>query len=168
MSFGTPGFWKPRPYESPTAPTYAALTAFLAAVRPRASQSTYVLFRTLAMMTPAERMAHALSTVIVLLRDSPHLVENRDNSDVFARVLTLEEFTSFREVAGFAEIPQVTRVVAEDLLCLKDRGTLSHFLSRAFLSLKNQPYIHPMDEEAPSCIPPTNPPTPPLPPPPAN
>jgi hypothetical protein len=86
-----------------------------------------------------------MQTVIDLLRENPHLVENRDNTEVFARVLTTEEYASFLEIAGLAGLSQAARRTAEGLLCLQDRGSLAHFLFKTFPALKNQPYIHPME-----------------------
>ena len=147
MSFITPKCWKPQQaYRPCPAPVYGELVDFLDTLRPRASRSTFEMFLALARQPPDERAASALQTVIALLHRNPHLVENRDNTEVFARVLTTEEYASFMEIAGLSGLSQVNRRTAEGLLCLQDRGTLVYFLSKTFSALTNQPhYIHPLE-----------------------
>ena len=146
MSFATPGYWKPRAYEPSRAPSLGELLAFLGALRPLASRSTYGLFDDLARQPAVDRVAGAFQTVISLLHDNPHLVENRDNTEVFARVLTTEEYASFYEIAGLAGLLHAHKSTAESLLCLQDRSTLAHFLCKTFSALKHQPYIHPLED----------------------
>jgi len=147
MAFVTPNYWKPsQAYRPCPAPVYGELVDFLDALKPKASRSTYDMFLALARLPPAERAAEALQTVIALLHRNPHLIENRDNTEVFARVLTTEEYASFMEIAGLPGLTQVNRRTAEGLLCLQDRGTLVYFLSKTFAALANQPhYIHPLE-----------------------
>jgi phage gpG-like protein len=149
MSFETSGFWKPKVYEPRDVPSYADLVGLLRALKPLASRSTYELFLALARLNPVERVASAMQTTISLLRDKPGLLENRynrDTAEVFALVLTAEEYASFYEVAGIGGLQQAHKRTAEGLLCLSDRATLAHFLSKTFVALNSQPYIHPMEE----------------------
>jgi hypothetical protein len=78
---------------------------------------------------------------------NPLLLENRGNQEVFQRVLTIEEYASLIEVSTLRGLTQNHRRTVEGLLCLQERGAMVHFLSDVFISLKNHPYIHPLDGE---------------------
>jgi hypothetical protein len=144
--FATPGFWKPKPYIHGGVPTLDELKDFLNALLPRVSIPTFDLFEDLARTPPAERLASALQLTLGLLSTNTAPIEETTQSSViFMRVLTAEERASFLEIAGIPELTQLQRRTAEDLLCLRDRGVLAFFLTHAFLSLQNTPYVREMD-----------------------
>lgn len=140
-------YWRPKTLRTPSSPTLEELQDFLGSLKERASWSTYELFRVAAETPPAERMANAFRSVINQLLANPALLENQGNQEVFQRVLTVEEYTSLLEVSGLRGLTQIHRRTVEGLLCLQERGTMVHFLATVFISLKNHPYIHPLDGE---------------------
>lgn len=140
-------YWRPKTLKSPVVPSLEELQDLLGALKEEASWSTYELFRIAAETSPAERMANAFRSVINQLLTNPGLLENRGNQEVFQRVLTVEEYASLIEVSALRGLTQIHRRTIEGLLCLQERGTMVHFLAAMFITLKNKPYIHPLDGE---------------------
>jgi hypothetical protein len=157
MQFESFVYWRPKALKGPVPPSLEELQDLLVALKRVASWSTYELLRLAAETQPAERLANALRSVISQLMTYPELLENKGNQEVFKRALTIEEYTSLIEVSGLRGLTQNHRRTVEGLLCLQERGAMVHFLSKVFASLKNHPYIHPLDGEENTC------PTPPTP-----
>lgn len=147
MQFETSGYWKPRAYRCDDAPTLTGLQTLLLNLQPRVSRSTYEMFKGLTQLPPAQRAAKAIQTAMSSLLEYPEVVEDSGltTAEVFARLLSAEEYASFLEIAGCRDLLQIHKKTAEELLCLKDRGTVVHFFSLRFAVLRNQPYIHPLD-----------------------
>lgn len=147
MPFESFAYWRPKALRPAWSPSLDDLTGLLVALKPRVSRSTYELFLGLAKLPPAERLASAFRSVINQLLMNPQLLENRGNQEVFQRALTAEEYTSLMEVSLARGLTQSHRRTVEGLLCLQERGAMVHFLTGVFVSLKDKPYLHPLDGE---------------------
>ena len=121
--------WKPKPFRPVDPPTPGEVEQLIVALKD-ADEPVRLVYRTLAISEPGQRLQQAVGTVLTGMgRSMPR-------SNELSNLLTSDEYKAYVYVAQNPNISPSLKAVAEALLCVADRHVVASFFRRAFTTLK--------------------------------